>query len=1137
MKKIVFALIALAMVLNLIPAMAQEETKKEFENYARYAWNGTKIKNMTVSEMSEGSHHTPVLGGERTIALGVGNNGWTRVILNVDDTAFEQKKPTPVAVTVRYWDDRQEGSKGEVGPKAKWICLRYTTSEGAWKDSTPVYIGNSKEFKEYTWQIDDFVFSNAMNSADLWIVSWTPNYRRSGSPMYVSAVEIKKCDPMVPLKANGYAERWNGDQYGNMYSGNDEKKMNLELLSILSRKMTVSGSYEIYTSRGERVGGGEIPRTELEAEEKKSIPIELGVTKYGCYEIRFSMNAEYEKDGQFVTQEIDEIIEDFSVTNKLSENEKKNPAVRLCGHSAGSQANGQYWKQVMNGAAAIGVSGLRESLEWEKIEPSKGRYLNFRGLPHYQYAKEIGMDHMLTMMVGHRGWGKSEWGFPSTKSELEMTTNFLDWFFKNYGSDIPYFEYWNEPNLMGIFNSTSTSATEIAEIMKLIYPVIKKNSPDTIVNGFSTAQIDMPFLEEGFKAGLLDYCDSLGVHPYDWDANNAGKDLRDQVFIERCTALRELCAKYGHPETRIDMTELGIRGVSEDEQAGGVVQLYGAMQYTGCADSSYYYDYANDGPRNGSDTKGENRWGWVYNFQDRTPLAAKPAYVAMGAYNHFLSDAVPVDEYVSDDKLTRAYRFKRNADGKDVIMLWTDSGSSSLSLNLGTNECEIFDMYSNSMGVLRSGNNVFDFITSFEPIYITGDFTCLEYAEPEITVNDGRIKASPDDFATFIFSDKAGRNISVNAKAHQGIEITSQETREDGSVAVTVKTKPEAVKTNQMEFEVYDGNKLLTAGAVHVDITKPLSVSAAIGSYGENGRRLVANTVITNLTNAVPLSGVLTADMTAFGGGIQTREFYDILPGESASLQLHMPNENIKRTSSISMTIKLDYGYEQKASVTMSGLSALYTNKEIPVRGQYNVSDWSGGEWFAADDKYSARNLKGWGGKNDCSLLGTVRWDEENLYILGIVSDNVFFQNQPASTMWQCDSIQLGVCEKSQLEYVNGICTQLGIGKIHGEGDKAWVYPTQTMYNGATNPIVPNRFVDDCDIDISEHNGKWIYRCRINWKELFGEEWDVTKTDGIGFSIMANDNDGGGRRGWVEFCSGIGNGSDQTQYGLLKLVK
>ena len=43
--------------------------------------------------------------------------------------------------------------------------------------------------------------------------------------------------------------------------------------------------------------------------------------------------------------------------------------------------------------------------------------------------------------------------------------------------------------------------------------------------------------------------------------------------------------------------------------------------------------------------------------------------------------------------------------------------------------------------------------------------------------------------------------------------------------------------------------------------------------------------------------------------------------------------------------------------------------------------------------------------------------------------------------------------------------------------------------------------------------------------------------DKLGFSFLVNDNDGNGRRGWIEYASGIGESKNTTLFTYLKLIK
>lgn len=52
-----------------------------------------------------------------------------------------------------------------------------------------------------------------------------------------------------------------------------------------------------------------------------------------------------------------------------------------------------------------------------------------------------------------------------------------------------------------------------------------------------------------------------------------------------------------------------------------------------------------------------------------------------------------------------------------------------------------------------------------------------------------------------------------------------------------------------------------------------------------------------------------------------------------------------------------------------------------------------------------------------------------------------------------------------------------------------------------------------------------------------GLDFDPKSGTRIGFSILWNDDDGEGRRGWIEYASGIGEYKDSSLFTYLNLVK
>ncbi|MNO01013.1 hypothetical protein D3C81_2210460 [compost metagenome] len=59
----------------------------------------------------------------------------------------------------------------------------------------------------------------------------------------------------------------------------------------------------------------------------------------------------------------------------------------------------------------------------------------------------------------------------------------------------------------------------------------------------------------------------------------------------------------------------------------------------------------------------------------------------------------------------------------------------------------------------------------------------------------------------------------------------------------------------------------------------------------------------------------------------------------------------------------------------------------------------------------------------------------------------------------------------------------------------------------------------------------------IPWSALLLAGMTPAPGSDFGFSLLMNDDDGSGRRGWMEYMSGIGSSKDPDAFGDLLLVE
>lgn len=1058
--------------------------------------------------------------GVKTQKIGGGGSRFT--FIDVDNKLFPNDKSTPSAITVRYFDE----GHGH-------LTLRYESSLGTHTEPEKLVMEDTKTWKEYTFYVDDIIYRNANNGCDVILAGWSNKYGATPEAVYVQWIKIEKCVPRNSVIVNV-----DSAHAGNVFADSDEKKLNVKLTNISELPLTAGVKYQVLNYDKSLIEEGEISDVKLEAESSSSAEINVNVSKFGCYWLRIT--SYYKFDNSDEPMKVNDAVDyDFSVSKKLTENEKPNSLMKVCTHYLFGRGNFEDNIELMS---QIGISGIRDEVKWQDVEYEPGKYRTpTNGTVKFKEAAAEGVgENMFLLSDGHTFYNNGQWSMPQTDAQVEAWKGYVDYVTKEFKGSIKYYELWNEPNLTN-FNSDMVSATKYAELAKATYPIVKKNDPDAIFCVFSTAQLPEDWIREACDAGILEYTDAVTVHPYDWSGEGSGVDrnFRNSFYVQRMRDFKELMAEYGHPDIPIISSELGVTQTtslqSPSGQAAIATQIFAMTQGEGVVDCMFYYDFQNDYmTAERYLDNGEANWGFIRNDKDTVPAAAKPLYIAMANYNKLLSDVTNVDNIV--EGRTSVYRFKRNADGKQVIILWNDNSSESIGLDLGVNQAEVLDMYGNSKGYIQSEDGTYSFEATYEPIYIVGDIAKLEKCEPKIKINNGRIYASTNDYVDYLITDSNKRNLTIKTETVKDLEVVENNGINNGDGKLRVHTSNEAYKDNGVAIYIYDGEKLLYYSKVHICIVEPFGVTTAVEWYGDNtNTRKVVAVTIENKSNSSSINGIVKADFSEYGAGIEERSFYDIKPGQKATVRLNMPESIINRTVSAEGNITLDYGYKKDMTFRLSKMDVNYCEKEPALTGKVDFSEWSGGEWFAVEDGYAPGTLPSWAGKHDCSAMCTMKWDEENLYLFAEVTDDKLFNDYEPFYMWSGDGIQFAIAQVLDQNLNSNEFTELGIGPSKN-GVLCWRYSSQTMYNeGSTGLSVG--IVDNVKVTLEEQNGKWIYRSKIPWSEIFGENATMKGGENFGFSLIVNDNDGNGREGYLEYTSGIGNGKNTALFGRIYLNK
>lgn len=1116
----------ISVLLSVILAVGGVAYADKQELYARYAWDGSGNQNMSVGYL-EGSLLEVEKEKTKVVQLRSGG-GANYVQLNCADSLFKPSDPPKsVAVTVRYFDEYA----------GAYFTIDHTTSRANRVAAEKVTMLGDNQFKEHTFYFDECYFKNDNAGADLLIACWTSSYGGSKGPVYIEWVEVKESFPQKPVIAE-----YSTGSLGNTFDYDEEKILTATLKNLTqSTELTVDGKYEILSYDKRLLEDGIIDKTVIAPQKNGELKIQLhNADECSKYFIRTTLNYSGEYNGERISGSVAGEDIHFAVANKRKASEKPNPMMRT---QIQFQFNNREpdMTELYKMASDAGFSGIREYSMWNK-NSAKAPYTEYVFKPAFDLTRELDMTQNMAVAMGHPSYG-GETHIPVTDEEIKAIADYAGWFVKTYGDKLEYYEVWNEPNVYGGFNKDYATPQQYTELTKAIYKQVKTAKPDIKVTACSTATLHDAFIDACIEAGILDYCDAVSVHPYDWDTNleDTGKDrLRNDVYRERAAKLRKKLDDAGHPEIEISWTELGVRSgalwASELAQASYLTQLMAMIQGDNVADNIYQFNFVNPGLDNDLRT-GESHWGLLYDKSETTgPYAAKLSYLAMAGYNKLLGDAAVSGKIVKDK--TSVYKFTRSSDGKDVIVLWSDNSYDNVGLNLGTNEVEVYDMYSNKTGDLRSKDGRYSFTTTFEPMYIVGNFAAFEECAPAVTIDNARAFAAPSDRAVFTIRDAQGRNLKIDAEARDNIEIVRNDGMDCGSAEITVATAEDTADENTLRIKMYDGDDLIFITRVHVVRTKPMELVGKIERVNATSSQTEAHISITNTASQNTFSGKVTADFTAYGGRVETRYFENVKPKETVTVKLNVPQSYVQRTFNFNADVELDYGYKTTVAVRCTGLTAGFADKKPPISGKLDYTVWQGGDFYAADRKMDVKYKDDWSGKEDCSVLGKLKWDEENLYLLAVVTDNVFFQDKSGADMWSGDGIQFAISTAEDRKLSSGgSFTEFGLSKTP-DGVQLFRFESlssaeKAMQAEISTQLEKNVLVDNCECSVEKQDGKYVYRARIPWSEILPSVTKIKDRE-LGFSMLVNDNDGAGR-GWLQFSDGIGQTKSANLYSMLKL--
>mgnify|MGYP002713011413 CR=1 FL=1 len=174
----------------------------------------------------------------------------------------------------------------------------------------------------------------------------------------------------------------------------------------------------------------------------------------------------------------------------------------------------------------LGFGWVKVQISWKLYEPYAGEYHAERFAELDRFV-ETAVAHNINVLLGVSK--APEWSRPTTEmdgppNDFALYQQFMAYLANRYQGKVAAYELWNEPNLQREWNGFTLSGAELTNLIRYGAAGVRQHDTGAIlvagapaVTGIDdrvNAIADRTFLREMVAAGVADFVDAIGVHPY-----------------------------------------------------------------------------------------------------------------------------------------------------------------------------------------------------------------------------------------------------------------------------------------------------------------------------------------------------------------------------------------------------------------------------------------------------------------------------------------------------------------------------------------------------------------------------------------------------------------------------------------------
>ena len=1068
------------------------------------------------------------------------------IYVDVVDNLMYDLKGEAIEIEVDYYDDG-EGT----------FTVTYDGYEKKDDDAEYVDLTGTNSWKTHTFFIQDAVFKNGLGGADFRIaVSSTflakTNRYEIRDDIVFGAVRVKRAGVKSPIRMSISSEAT-----GNIFFEDEKVKMTVDYTNKLKEEYNLKAHLAAVDTEN-RVLWEDNHELAFNGEEKISKTYEFDINRFGLYWFRIELRADEEKivcikDAEF----------SYVTTNH---GKRLNYDVGTSTHIDQLNKYGEHEKVL---PLLVNAGYGRERLEWGWRRFYSG-YSDYVVTPYAQKLlddyKEVGLKRTIILSVENML-------FPlHTKDEAFLKGAPTPEFEKNYREylreTVRATKDYADSYIVGNEQEHSSYPehlklpTSYFRWIEIAHEVIKEEHPDAKVLAYGLTMGNKKWFEETIRLGAHNYFDQAAMHTY-----SVFQTFDEYDFVGRIQSFWDsVKEKYDVDLPPAWITETGYFHLRNGCYAPYTIaqqfpKLYIYAAASDLVDEVVDYAFLSASPigyghLRDSDTAGVN--------DIEIPYAAYREYLTIACWNKNFGGDSDFEASIDGDN-TRIYKFKRRSDKKNFAALWTVKGIENVTLSLGTNEISYMDIMGNEEK-MYSDDGRYTFNLTPDIKYIIGDFkdfkVCDEQKYDFGTETLDVVKGIVKEISVAI-DGKKPTGYSVETVDYMAADTVFAGKSEDAlTLGVTLKPEGDSFiekylggKPGRSQFKLYDTEDVRDAVSVNVkkdgklyarceipvnEIT-PITIDCGISPVSvEEIDNWKATFILKNESNAEFAGEFVVTEPTAFAERLRPAEI-SLAPGEEKRITYSVPTNLLGMELSVKAEVRTDVGDVIEYADKKETFCAVYTDSPPEIDGVLNEDEWFLKVRGLMSEKTFVQLIKteAYSGAEDLSGNVNMMWDKKNLYLALSISDDLHKQaNQDGST-WKADGLQIGFTAGNNPTAFTHLMAALS-----DDG-----YLTKHIFASEDGSNATGRASDeDFDLAVKTEEGKTVYEMRISWKLIMPLLNSVKVGDGaqvegvfatddtrkeaksgevIRFSVLVNDDDGNGRKGYIQYGSDISGGSQK----------